>query len=66
MRGSMNFYRGGGGGGGGGGGPGPSVRKQLFIFNPQHCNFPGDLDLLPPPPLDPHMKAKTDQFSFPK
>ena len=26
-----------GGGGGGGGGPGPTVRKQLFIFSPQHC-----------------------------
>ena len=37
-----------GGGGGGGGGPGPTVRKQLFFFSPQHCDFPGGPDPLFP------------------
>ena len=35
-------------GGGGGGGPGPTVRKQLFLFGPQHCDFPGGPDPLLP------------------
>ena len=42
-----------GGGGGGGGGPGPTVRKQLFLFGPQHCDFPGG-----PDPLDPLMNVQ--------
>ena len=43
----------------GGGGPGPTVRKQLIFFSPQHCGFPGGPDLLAIPPLGPCMKAKT-------
>ena len=30
------------------GGPGPTVRKQLFLFGPQHCDFPGGPDPLLP------------------